>query len=534
MAGASHDAIVVGAGAAGSWAAKQLCEAGLDVLLLEAGRAVEPASDYPRPAPAPAALRSRLRALLGDQRVQMRCAAFDQRSRRFFVSDRENPYTAPADAPFNWFRGRQVGGRLHLWARVIPRLSDYELRAADYDGYGLSWPLGYAELAPYYDRVEEFLGAYGSADGLRTLPDGRYLGPTVMTAAEAEFQAAVASVQRDGLSVIGARLAAPAPERIPAPLRAAERTGRLELRTNCVVRQVLFDAHGRAAGVSAVDLGTRAPVTLHARLLILCASTIETIRILLHSASGPHRSGLGNSSGRLGRYLMDSVMTAAAGPHHGRAESPEPEDPYDLGRLTGFQIPRFRNVGGRDAEFARGYGIQGGMCRDTASWYMLAQGEMLARPDNRITLDPRRTDRHGIPVAHIECRPGTNELAMIADQLRTLNELCGRAGLRPRTPPSGGRLAALAFSLWRRRLMAPSGAFLPGSAVHEIGGAGMGTDPADSVLDPFNRLWDADNVLVTDGACFPSGCWQNVTLTIMALTLRACDHIAAEYAAGRV
>ena len=534
MPGVSYDAIVVGAGAAGGWAAKQLCEAGLDVLLVDAGRAIDPERDYPLPAPPARPLRSRLRALLGDQRIQMRCAAFNERSRRFFVSDRENPYDTPADAPFNWFRGRQVGGRLHTWARVIPRLSDYELRAADLDGQGVSWPLSYRELAAHYDQVEDFLGAYGDADGLPQVPDGRYVRPAVMTEAEKEFRAAVHGARGD-VRVIGARMAAPAARCVPATILAAQRTGRLELRPHCVVREVLVDPrHQRAIGVSAVEPFSRTTTVLHARLVILCASTIETLRILLNS--GLSGSGLGNSSGRLGRFLMDSVVSGAGGPHPGSAEETGPRDSYDLGRLTGFQIPRFHNLEGSagPGDFYRGYGIQGGMCRETASWYMLAQGEMLARAENRVTLHPRLSDRHGMPVAHIECRPGANELAMASDQQGTLRALAAAAGLQPRTPPSGRRLEALAFSLWRGRLTLASGAFLPGSAIHEVGGAGMGTDPKDSVLDPFNRLWDADNVLVTDGACFPSGCWQNVTLTIMALTARASDHIVTEYAAGRV
>jgi choline dehydrogenase-like flavoprotein len=178
--------------------------------------------------------------------------------------------------------------------------------------------------------------------------------------------------------------------------------------------------------------------------------------------------------------------------------------------------------------------VQGGIGRGTPTWYFLAHGEMSARPENRVTLDPRVTDAWGIPAARVECAHGAREHALAREQLQTMRELADAAGLEVRTPPSGSRLEAAAFRLWRSRLLDEHGAFIPGSAAHEIGGAPMGASPEESVLDPFNRCWDAKNVFVTDGAAFPSGCWQNVTLTIMALTVRACERIAREHAAGRL
>lgn len=530
----AYDAVVVGSGAAGGWAAKELCEGGLDVLLLEAGRPISPEIDYPAPAPRPRRLQARLIALAAGQSVQMRCAAFDARTRRFFVSDRDHPYTTPPGAPFNWFRGRQVGGRLHTWARVIPRLSDYELGAAGRDGYGVDWPLTYDELAPYYDRVESFLGAYGERDGLPGVPDGCYLGAIPLTAPERHFRATIAgSFPRR--RVIAARLAVEPAGRVPSTLVAAERTGRLELRPDTVVREVCVDPRsGRATGVSCVDLRTRTRIDFTAKLVVLCASTIETLRIMLNSHSERHPAGLGNSSGRLGRYVMDQVLTGIGGRHPGSAECTERDDPYDSGGMTGFQIPRFHNLGGLDAEFLRGYGVQGGIGRETPHWYLMAHGEMLARAENRVTLHPSGTDAWGVPAAHIDCTAGANERAMAGDQLRTMHELAQAAGLKPSRPPSGRVIDKVAFKLWRSRLLSPHGAFLPGSAAHESGGAGMGDDPSRFVLNRFNRCWDADNLVVTDGAAFPCGCWQNATLTIMALTVRACDHLLAEYAAGRV
>jgi choline dehydrogenase-like flavoprotein len=208
---------------------------------------------------------------------------------------------------------------------------------------------------------------------------------------------------------------------------------------------------------------------------------------------------------------MDHVLTGLGGPLRGGHGTPD-----DRGTVTGFQVPGFD-----------GWALQGGIGRDGPTWYFLAHGEMAAREESRVTLDPIRTDAWGMPVAHISCAPGPDEVAMAAQQLETMRELAAAAGLEPRTPPSGKALDAVAFRLWRSRLLARHGALLSGSAAHEIGGAPMGRDPSDSVLDPFGRCWDAENVFVTDGAAWPSGCCQNVTLTIMALTVRACDHIAA-------
>jgi choline dehydrogenase-like flavoprotein len=447
----------------------------------------------------------------------MRCSAFDGRTRRLFVNDRANPYTTPAGIRFNWFRSRQVGGRLHLWARITPRLSDVELGAASRDGYGVDWPLSSDQLAPYYDRVEEFLGVERVA----------------LTRAEEAFKEAVAGgfPERE---VLGAPAARHDPAPVPPTIRSAETTGRLELRADAVVRSVATDpATGRATGVSFVDRATRRPEQVSGKLVVLCASTIETLRIMLNSSSPPHRGGLGNSSGLLGRGLMDDVMTGVGGPLPERNSRELAADPYDLGAETGFVVPRFRNLGSQHPGFLRGYGIQGGIGRGP-NWYMYAAGEMLSRPENRVTLDPDRTDAWGIPVPHISCVPSGNEAAMAADQLEALREMAAAAGLEVRMPPSGRLLDSIAFRLWRSRLLAPDGKFLPGSAVQEIGGAPMGKDPRHSVVDEYGRCWDADNVFVTDGASFPSGCWQNNTLTIMALTVRACDRIAGDYAAGRI
>ena len=492
MAPEVYDAVVVGAGAAGGWAAKELCERGLSVLLLDAGPQLDAERDFPVPARPEQRLVSRLGGLRR-QPVQMRCAAYSGRTRRFFVDDRESPYTSPAGRPFNWFRGRQVGGRLHVWGRVVPRLSDRELEP---------WPLSYLELAPWYDRVEAFLG----------------VDDVALNGAEERFKAAVeeASPER---RVLRPRVVRHDRERQPATIRAAERTGRLTLRPDTVVRTVELDPRtGKATGVSYVDRERRTAGEARGRVVVLCASTIETLRILLNS-------GFGNSSGLLGQGLMDHVLTGLGGPLDDAASEPAAAaDPYDFGLATGFQLPGFDG----------GWALQGAIGRGVPTWYFLAHGEMLARPENRVTLAARKTDAWGVPAAHVSCSPGPEEIAMAADQRQTMRALAATAGLEVRMLPSGRRLEALAFRLWKRRLLAPHGAFLPGTAAHEIGGAPLGNDSRTSVLNSFGQCWDAENVFVTDGAAFPAGCWQNVTLTIMALTARASDYIARELAAGRV
>jgi choline dehydrogenase-like flavoprotein len=464
----------------------------------------------------------------------MRCPAFNARTRRFFVDDRDHPYATPAGKPYNWFRGRQVGGRLHTWGRVVMRMSDLEFKGASRDGCGIDWPLAYADLAPCYDKVEAFLGVRGTADGIASVPDGRYSGRFEMTSAEVAFKAAVETAF-PGRCVIAARVASHDRERTPATLRAAQRTGRMVMRSNAVVRSIVIDpVSGRATGVAFIDRVTKQPGEARAKAVVLCAGTVESVRILLNSACLRHPAGLGNSSGRLGLGITDHLLVGIGGPYPPTrvTNAPgEPDDPYDFGRATGFFVPRFRNVERAHAPFRRGYAIQGGIGRGPA-WYLMAHGEMLSQPSNRISIDRVLRDAWGIPVARIECTWSANDLAMIEEASIVLRQMADVARLPIRTPPSGKLLETVAYHAVKGRLAAPSGAFLPGSAIHELGGAAMGDDSTTSVLDAYGRCWDAPNVFVTDGACFASGCSQNVTLTIMALTVRACDRLASEFRAG--
>jgi len=463
--------VVVGSGAAGGWVAKELCERGASVLLLEAGRTLDRARDFPDPPPRRRPLLDRARSALRGQAVQMRSAVFDSRTAPFFVNDRENPYTTARGAPFNWYRGRQVGGRMHVWARVALRLSESELAA---------WPLGRADLDPYYERAEAFMG----------------VEPAARTPAEDEFAERVGSERFAPLP-----LAAGEEPGVFSPIAAAHGTGRLTLRPNSVVRAV------NASGVEYVDRVTREPGSARAPLVFLCASTFETLRIML-------ASGIGNSSGLLGRGVMDHVVTGIGGPHP--ANGGEDEEPYSTAGATGLYVPVPE----------RAFGLQGGIARGP-SWYMLAHGEMETRLENRLTLHPRRTDAWGMPIAHLDCSLSEADEVVAAEQIDRMHELAGAGGLTVRTPPSGRLLDSVAFRLARRWLLTPSGAFVPGAAIHELGGAPMGTDPALSVVDTHGRCWDAPNVVVADGAAFPAGCWRNTTLTIIALAIRAAERAAA-------
>lgn len=500
-----YDAIVVGAGASGGWAAKELTEAGLAVALLEAGPELSQGS---------AAGLARA-AGTGHQPIQSRSYAFGERTAHLFVDDGENPYSHPDDSPFNWIRGRQVGGRLHVWAGMSLRMSDYELQAAARDGIGPSWPLSYADLAPYYERVERQLRVCGTAERLPQLPDGAFAEPPRLSRGERELKAAVErrwSTRR----VTGARIAL-AP--VDATLAAARRTGRLTLYPDSVATRVIVDGDADTArGVAFVECSTHREREIEGRVVVLCASTIESTRLLLNSATADHPRGLANASGVLGHYLMDHTFGVGV-------DGIAAQRLASAGRQSdhGCAIPAFRNVTEHDVGFARSYGVRlqvhppvaGGWGRLRARgrrspgrFWLRAFGEVLPRLENRVTVDRSKPDAWGIPTVRIECRYGDNERLMAADQAHCLREIAEAAGFdveRTHTEP------------------AP-----PGSSAHELGTARMGRDPASSVLDPHNRAWDVRNLFVTDGACFPTSGWQNPTLTIMALTVRACDHIVEQ------
>lgn len=530
-----YGAIVVGSGAAGSWAAKELCERGVDTLLLEAGRSLDLDRDFPPPPAKDTSklqLMTRARAFLDGQQMQARCMSFSRLTRHLFVNDRENPYTTERSAPFNWYRGRQVGGRLHLWGRNALRIGDEQLHATRLDGAGPDWPISYADLAPWYEHVERFLGVHGQPAGVASIPDGVYDQPLPLTGAERGILDRLATAWPDRPATT-CRIVRHNPGRIPPPIVAAGHTGKLSLQSDAVASRILTGADGRATAVEYVERTTKARRQARARVVVLCASTIESLRILLHSTSPAHPRGLGNGSGLLGRGLTDHVMIFEAGPH--AIEGAPRTDPYDFGAQSGLYVPSFRNANGRlDASFLRGYSLLGSVARIEPGWFFMAVGEMLADPANRVTLDPSAVDAWGLPAARIRCVHGPNEAAMVKDMRTTLLDLAKTCGLEIDHLRKESLVGRAVYQATRRLVYTAEGALLPGSAIHEAGGAPMGDDAAASVLNAHNQVWDAPNVFVTDSAAFPTSPYQNPGLSIMALSARAGHFIADEMAAGRL
>jgi choline dehydrogenase-like flavoprotein len=545
-----YDAIVVGSGISGGWAAKELCEHGLRTLVLEAGPPIVPERDYVEHV-RPWELRFRGRgdrhALDRDQWIQRR--ACDEWNAKFFVNDRENPYANDPDKPFIWIRGRHVGGRSLMWGRQVYRWSDLDFEANAREGIAVDWPIRYADIAPWYDHVERFIGVSGQAEGLAHLPDGQFLPPMELNCAERAMREAVSARWKgERLLTIGrcAILTRPHNGRaachycgpcwrgcithsyfnsIGSTLPAAERTGRLTLRPDSVVESVLYDERrDRATGVRVIDGNTRQVFEFRARVVFLCASALESTRILLNSRSRRFPTGLGNSSGELGRNLMDHVFGAGA-----TGTLPGREEMTTFGtRPNGVYVARFRNVKTKHPGFLRGYGFQAegyrkrwmrgaetrgmgaafkdSLIRDPGPWRFAfgGFGEVLPRPDNFVTIHPTLKDKWGIPALHIQCTWGTNELAILEDMQQTAAELLEAAG-------------ATHIETFNQHLE-------PGHCIHEMGTARMGRDPRTSVLNGWNQSHDVPNLFVTDGACMTSSANQNPSITYMALTARACDY----------
>ena len=523
----TYDAIVVGSGAAGSWAVKELTEGGLKVVLLEAGRNLDIAHDFPAYADVGVmGIVGRVRSAIQGQQVQARCSSFSETTKQFYVSDRENPYTAAPGNRFLWFRGRQLGGRLHTWWRHVPRMSDYELKAASVRGDGLDWPLSYEDLAPYYDIVERTLGVYGAPAGIPNCPDGQFIGPAKTTKIEEAFLTNVEK-RLPNVRVTYARKTKYDNNRVPLPVRLALATGRLEVRTDGIVSRLLIDARsGKATGVEYLERLTGTTREVRGHVVVLCASAIESVRILLNSESARHPSGVGGSSGHLGRYLCDHVSYTQVGTVSDEdVELGLNEDGFDFAG-TGLYIPSFREKESKN--FSGGYGIQMAIGRGAPVWIMSAFGEMQPRYENHVSLDPTVKDAWGIPVARIECAHSQDDVEMVAHMKRKLPEIAVAGGLQVDKNVEVGRWN-IPLRLLRSLVLADCGALWPGGAIHETGGARMGDTPDDSVLNPYCQCWDADNVFVTDAACFVSPGFQNPTLTIMALTVRACRFIVGDY-----
>ena len=555
------DAVIVGSGASGGWVAKQLTEHGIRVLMLEAGPPRSPTRDFTEHVwPYQVKYRGfgNRRALLERQPVQRLCYACDEFSRQFFVDDFENPYTFPAEKPFMWVRGRQVGGKTFCWARESYRYSDYEFKAASRDGYGEDWPVSYKDLAPYYDLVESFIGVSGSREGLEQMPDGQFLPPMSLSCGGKLAREVIGN--KFGWVVMPDRVAnltvvhrgRPAchycdqcqrgcytASHFNSPsvtLPAAARTGRLTLVSDAVVSHVLVNAEGKAEGVYYIERTTRAHREARAKVVVLAASALESTRILLNSSSSRFPGGLGNSSGLLGHYLMDHFTLEGAGGFLPQFKSSRREP---RGTPCGFLIPKYVNTGKHiNKDFLRGYRFDGdgsqelyahafGLAGFGSAWRekvrteipyyfaITAQGECVPRYDNYVTLDTEKKDAWGIPALRIVASYGENERAMVKAMRQDVMEILDAMKLENARPP-GETISVF------------------GKNVHECGTARMGNDPKKSVVNSFGQVHDIKNVFVTDGAVFVTqGCYEP-TLTIMAISARAGDFISDEYKRGNL
>jgi len=547
-----YDAIVVGSGATGGFAAKELTERGLDVLVLEAGPALDEALFHRPPKMKAVGSLDRFKgALLNGQPIQARASWYSPDTSFLMVNDLKNPYTTPPDDFYLWVRSRQIGGRFLSWGRVAMRMSDYDFKAASRDGIGEDWPICYDDLVPYYDRVEEFLQIVGAENGIPNLPDGKYAKTAGLARVEQQLRQKIEAAWPNRRLVpwrYVPKEATPADasgkKRTTTPLAAAAKTGRLTLRPDAVVKQVNVDpASGRATGVSFVDANTKQVHEASANVVVLCASTIESVRLLLNSACAKFPNGLGNSSDTLGRYFMDQCPALVFGTIPGTdswelVDGTGPEDNHG-----GFYFPKFVNIGDDGPrDFARGFNIQGMAGRGfvpeghPALFGMMGQGEMLPYADNTITLDPRKKDAWGIPAAHVEVRMRENEHKMLRCEVDTLREMVNQAGwnidflvsLLGLEAPNG----LMPESNWFERFMFRRSyrkSMAIGAAIHECGGARMGSDPAKSVLNAYNQSWEVPNLFITDSSCFVTNGTCGPTLTTMALTTRACEYIAREY-----
>jgi choline dehydrogenase-like flavoprotein len=549
-----YDAIVVGSGISGGWAAKELTELGLNVLMLERGGYVEHGKDYTgeHKAPWDMPLRGRDDRVRYEEeyKTQSKCYAFSKYNESFWVNDKKHPYIE--EKPFDWIRGYHLGGRSLMWGRQTYRWSDLDFEANLKDGHGVDWPIRYKDIEPWYDYVERFAGISGQKAGLPHLPDGQFLPPFAMNVVENHISDSIKKNWNDRMMMIGrcANLSVPHKGRakchfcgpchrgctagayfssLSSTLPAAFATGRLAIRTNSIVHSVIYDEKlDRATGVRIIDSETNEAREYFGKIVFLCASTLGTTQIMLNSKSNRFPNGIGNASGALGKGLMDHHFQVGAS-----GKFPQFNEKYYVGnRPTGIYVPRFRNLSNEtNGDYVRGFGYQGDAGRSTwgrgneipevgtelkmalrqpGDWNMWlgAWGEQLPDDDNYVYLDPKQTDRWGIPILRVHAEFKENEKRMRKDMMNSSAEMLEASGAKDITTFDNQDA-------------------YPGLCIHEMGTARMGRDPKTSVLNGHNQCHEVPNLFVTDGACMTSNANQNPSITYMALTARA-SHYAVE------
>lgn len=554
----TYDAIVIGSGISGGWAAMELCKKGLKTLLLERGRDVKHIIDYPTANLNPWDFKFGFNNTIKDQETDpVQSMGYSPATKHFYVSDAEHPYLQ--EKPFNWFRGYHVGGRSLIWGRQCYRLSDLDFEANVKEGIAVDWPIRYKDIAPWYSYVESYIGVSGQSEGLSQLPDGEFLPAMELNSIEHHLKNSMKKSEEARVLTIArvANLTRGWDNRGPCQYRnlcsrgcpfggyfssnsstipAALSTGNLTLRPHSVVTEIVYDeCRNRASGVRVIDALSNEVLDFYSKIVFVNASTIATAGLLLNSKSSRFPDGFGNDSGQVGHNLMDHHSSAgASGTHDGF------KDVYYKGRRPcGFIIPRYRNLkSGENLDFNRGYNLMGdgereewrdkmynlhGFGEDLKAnltvpgpWsiWMAGWGECLPYYDNKISLEENQKDKWGQPLIKIDFSFGSNEHLMMNDIMKTSAEMLERAGFR---------------DVKEFNYKTPGG-----TTVHEMGTARMGHDPNTSVLNKYNQVHAAKNVFITDGSCMTSSGCQNPSLTYMALTARACHFAVEQLKAGKL
>jgi len=559
----TFDAIVIGSGISGGWAAKELCDHGLKTLVLERGRNVEHIKDYPTATKAPWEFKHRgqmTKAFLQENSLISKAAGFGEDTAHFFIKDKDHPYIQ--EKPFDWIRGYQVGGKSLTWGRACQRWSNYEFTAPVKYGYGAGWPIGYQDVAPWYSHVEKFIGVCGTRDGIDAMPDGEFMPPFDFNCAEAHIQEKISANYKDRFLVHArwAHLTAPKEihlqqgrvkcqarnmcmrgcpfggyfSSVSSTLPWAKKTGNLTVRPFSVVHSIIYDdKKGKAVGVRVLDSNTKEQIDYFSRIIFVNASSLNTNLILLNSTSSRFPNGLGNDSGVLGKYVAHHDYRASV-----NAELNGMEDKYYYGRNpTEPILANYRNLYKIDTDYVGGFttfmgayrgGIDestlpetiGGAYKDAMTepggWktYMYMQGETIPKAENHVRLSPDKKDQWGIPLLIMSVGYDDNDEKMIKDFLTQSAEMLDKAGCK--------------------NIQQHDNKQAPGLDIHEMGGCRMGADPKTSMLNKWNQMHHCNNVFVTDGACMASTGNQSPSILYMALTARAVDYAVGEMKKGEL